>query len=273
MPALTTAERRSESADHGVPFAVGEGYENFFTERNTTMTTTIEPITTSVPTRPLDRVLELERLLDEDEMFKKQFASDPSGAVVARSLDVELPVEAGPATLSELLRAVPAASASSSIETLLDDSAPRQPAAFWGANTNGAANAEVVANGVVYHEAAVYSMGGAVVVVVAGAAFTLTGNPSEPSESTPHALRLQFDESVDPGLISGLQEGFDLSPARLRALLRRGVLEGETERSEFTEDGYEHKVVEFEADGTRLRVESKVGIDDIIVLDAEAVAA
>ena len=74
MPALTTAERRSESADHGVPFAVGEGYENFFTERNTTMTTTIEPITTSVPTRPLDRVLELERLLDEDEMFKKQFA-------------------------------------------------------------------------------------------------------------------------------------------------------------------------------------------------------
>ena len=30
---------------------------------------------------------------------------------------------------------------------------------------------------------------------------------------------------------------------------------------------------EFEADGARLRVESKVGIDDIIVLDAEAVAA
>ncbi len=274
MPALTTAERRSESADHGVPFTVGEGYENFFTERNTTMTTTIEPITTSVPTRPLDRVLELERLLDEDEMFKKQFASDPSGAVVARSLDVELPVEAGPATLSELLRAVPAASASSSIETvrtLLDDSAPRQPAAFWGANTNGAANAEVVTNVGGYHEVAAAEM--AVAVVVATLPWVLTGTPSEPSNSTPHALRLQFDESVDPGLISGLQEGFDLSPARLRALLRRGVLEGETERSEFTEDGYEHKVVEFEADGTRLRVESKVGIDDIIVLDAEAVAA
>ena len=238
------------------------------------MTTTTEPIATGIPARPLDRVLELERLLDEDEAFEEQFASDPSGAVVARSLDVELPVEAGPATLSELLRAVPAASAASSIETvrtLLDDSAPRQPVAWWGANTNGAANAEVVANALVYHEAALYSLAGAVVVVVAGAAFT--GNPSVPSDSTPRGLRLQFDESVDPDLISGLQEGLDLSPARLRALLRRGVLEGETERSEFTEDGYEHKIVEFEADGARLRVESKVGIDDIIVLDAEPVAA
>ena len=262
--------------NHAIPLAVGEGCKNFFTERNVIMTTITEPIATGTPTRPLGRILELQRLLDEDEAFKEQFASNPPGAVTTRSLDVELPVEAGPATLSELLRAVPAASAPSSIETvrvLLDDSAPRQPAAFWGANTNGAANAEVVANGVVYHEAVVYSLGGAVVVVVAGAAFTLTGNPSEPSNSTPRALRLQFDESVDPDLISGLQEEFDLSPARLRALLRRGVLEGQTERSEFTEDGYEHKVVEFEADGTRLRVESKVGIDDIIVLDAEAVAA
>lgn len=258
--------------DHAIPLAVGEGCKSFFTERNIIMTTTNEPIVTGIPVRPLDRVLELERLLDEDEMFKKQFAADPSGAVIARSLDVELPVEAGPVTLSELLRAVPAASAPSSIETvrtLLDDSAPRQPAAFWGANTNGAANVEVVANGLAYHEAAAAT----IVVAVAAAPFVLTGTPSEPSNSTPRALRLQFDESVDPGLISGLQEEFDLSPARLRALLRRGVLEGETERSEFTEDGYEHKVVEFEADGTRLRVESKVGIDDIIVLDAEAVAA
>lgn len=238
------------------------------------MTTTIEPITTSTTTRPLDRVLEVERLLDEDETFKEQFASDPSGAVTARSLDVELPVEAGPATLSELLRAVPATSAESSIETvrtLLDDTVSRRPAAFWGTNTNGAANVEVVTNVGGYHEAVVAEIAAA--VLVATAVTTLVGNPSEPSNNTPHAMRLQFDENVDPGLISGLEEELNLSSARLRALLRRGVLEGQTERSEFTEDGYERKTVEFEADGARLRVESRVGIDDIIVLDVETVAA
>lgn len=237
------------------------------------MTTTTET-TTRTTARPLDCVLELQRLLDEDEAFQEQFATDPSGAVTARCLDVELPVETGPTTLSELLRAVPVDSAAPSIETvrtLLDDSAPRQPVAWWGANVDGAVNAAVVTNALGYHEVAAAEM--AVAVVVAAAPWVLVGAPGEPSNSTPRAMRLQFGESVDPGLISGLQEELNLSLARLRALLRRGVLEGEIERSEFTEDGYEHKVVEFEADGARLRVESKVGIDDIIVLDAEAVAA
>lgn len=235
------------------------------------MTTTTET-STRITAKPLDRVRELQRLLDEDEAFQEHFATDPSGAVTARSLDVELPVETGPTRLSELLRAIPAASAAPSIEavrTLLDDSAPRQPVAWWGANTNGAVNVEVVTNVGGYHEVAAAT----IAVVVAAVPWVLVGSPSEPSNSTPRTLRLQFGESVDPDLISGLQEELNLSLARLRALLRRGVLEGETERSEFTEDGYEHKVVEFEAGGARLRVESKVGIDDIIVLDAEAVAA
>lgn len=232
--------------------------------------------TTENIVRPLDRILELERLLDENVEFQQDFASDPGGSLVTRSLDLELPVETGPKMLSELLSTVPTRSAASCLESvkmLLDDSAPVQPEAFWGAKTNGAMVAEIVANVGGYQEVlAAEDLGvGLVAVVVAVAGATLTGTPTEPKNANPHAMRLKFAEGFDTSKISYLEKGLNLSLARQRAILRRGTLEGRTVHSEFTEDGYEHKVVEFETDETQMRITAKVGIDDIIILNAEII--
>lgn len=121
----------------------------------------------------LQKINLVQDLLKDDNEFSMDIRTNPVKVLKTHELDVRLPISAEGELLSALLtRTAPVfyESTLDSVALLLDEVVKgRQvilPNNFWGAWTNGAVSAEVVANVIVWTEAAVATLAVAALVVL-----------------------------------------------------------------------------------------------------------
>ncbi|MDR1266720.1 MAG: hypothetical protein LBK42_14480 [Propionibacteriaceae bacterium] len=226
--------------------------------------------TARVPLKIIDQeqLKEIKRLYQEDMDFARQLEADPKTALAEHDLDREIPCLADCDTLGDLLARTPAEAYAPTLESLnlLVTHPGYEVPKGAGANVSAAVNAVVVANAVGYHEAVVAEMGAVGLIAVVGLVAVIVGAPPRRTGLRVCAPSLRLADTFEGEEVFQFLSSQGLGEARQFSTLRRGVLDGEIIETYLTDDGFENRTTRYEFDGSKIEIDSLIGVDEITIL-------